>query len=180
MSTINRIIRSRQRRRKAARTGMRLVRRWLIVAGLVIAGILVLSLVTGFGSAVAVYAFYVKDLPLPEEIQQVEYDFQTTKIYDRTGTVLLHEIIDPLGGDRRWVGLEDVPLDLRNATIAIEDKTFYQNPGYSAEGLARAMFFNLIGGQIQGGSSITQQLVKNALIDPRSERRPVMGARSRN
>src|SRR5262249_12935039 len=51
-------------------------------------------------------------------------------------------------------------------TIAIEDKTFYENPGYDLEGILRAFVSNLRGGPIQGGSTITQQLVKNVITPP--------------
>jgi membrane peptidoglycan carboxypeptidase len=126
-------------------------------------------MLTGVGSVVSAYAYYAQELPDPGAITIVEENFETTKIYDRTGQYLLYEVIDPLGGDRTWVELSDIPLTLQQATVAIEDKTFYQNPGYDMEGIARAVWNNFTGGSVQGGSSITQQLVKNVLIDP-SER----------
>ena len=81
-------------------------------------------------------------------------------------------MIDPLGGDRQWLPLDQIPQQLIDATIAIEDRTFYTNQGFDMIGIGRA--FNeyiLQGGDIQGGSSITQQVVKNNLIEP--ERRIV-------
>lgn len=140
--------------------------RWLIALGLSFLGLNALGALTGFGTVVSVYAFYAQQLPEPGAIQQVEDDFETTKLYDRTGEHLLYEILDPLGGDRTWLELDDIPPDLRQATIAIEDKTFYENPGYNAEGIFRAAWSNLTGEGVQGGSSITQQLVKNVLIEP--------------
>ncbi len=166
MSRVRRMVHRRRARRARARTGMRLVVRWLIIVLLVFAGLNLLSALTGFGTVVSVYAYYAQDLPEPGAMRLVEQHFETTKIYDRTGQYLLYEVIDPLGGDRTWVELSMVPRTLREATIAIEDKTFYENPGYDAEGIARALWNNLTGGSVQGGSSITQQLVKNVLIDP--------------
>ncbi len=166
MSTIRRIVKRRQGRREQARTGVRLALRWLLIIALSFIGLNLLGLMFGFGTVVSVYAWYAQQLPEPGAITAVEQEFQTTKIYDRSGQTLIYEVIDPLGGDRTWIELSDAPLYLRNATIAIEDKTFYENPGYDTEGIARALWNNLTGGQVQGGSSITQQLVKNVLIEP--------------
>ncbi|MBC7225045.1 MAG: transglycosylase domain-containing protein, partial [Anaerolineae bacterium] len=137
--------------------------------------LVLLSFVTMVGTGVAsvaaaagVYAYFAQNLPDPQAIEKVQEDFETTKIYDRTGQVLLYEVFDPRPnrGDRTWVELEQIPMDLRNATIAIEDRSFYQNPGINLRGFARAMWSNLRGLPIQGGSSITMQLIKNVLIPP--------------
>jgi 1A family penicillin-binding protein len=120
----------------------------------------------GIGTVVGVYAYYAKDLPDPGRIETDQEEFETTKIYDRTGQVLLYEIFDPRLGDRTWVPLDQIPLYLRQATIAIEDRSFYENPGFDIRGFARALYYNLRGGPIQGGSTITMQLIKNVLIPP--------------
>ncbi len=122
------------------------------------------------GLAVDIYAtyFFDEELPSPDELLvRTQREFKTTKIYDRTGQHLLWEIYDPQGGNRQVVPLERIPLHLRQATIALEDRTFYENPGVNLRGIVRAFYANLRYGQIvQGGSSITQQLVKNVLLDP--------------
>lgn len=168
MTTTRRIIHRRRFRRLRARTGVQLAVRWLVVFIISFAGVSLLAAMAGVGSIVSVYAYYAQQLPQPDEID-IKTDFETTKIYDRTGQYLLYEIIDPLGGDRTWAALSEIPLGMQQATIAIEDKTFYQNPGYDLEGIARAVWSNLTGGTVQGGSSITQQLIKNTMIEP-SER----------
>ncbi len=125
----------------------------------------------GIGSAVAAYNSLTQDLPDPAQIekqfQQTNTEFfETTKIYDRTGKTLLYEVIDPRGGDRQWVPLNQIPPLCRQAAIAIEDKSFYENPGFDWYGITRAFVSNLRGQAVQGGSSITQQVIKNTLIDP--------------
>src|SRR5512136_85866 len=130
-----------------------------------------LSVGIGVVSAVAAYTSLTKDLPDPSQLetrfQQTDSSFfETTKIYDRTGKTLLYEVIDPRGGDRQWVSLNQIPTLCRQAAIAIEDKSFYENPGFDWYGIARAFVSNVQGKQVQGGSSITQQVVKNTLIDP--------------
>jgi membrane peptidoglycan carboxypeptidase len=62
--------------------------------------------------------------------------------------------------------LDQIPQHCIDATVALEDKSFWENPGFDPEGIARAFWQNLQGGAIQGGSSITQQLIKNIIIDP--------------
>jgi len=96
--------------------------------------------------------------------------FQTTRIVDRNGA-LLREVFNE--GKRTYVPLEDIPLIFRQATVAVEDKTFYENPGIDVEGIARAAFGEAaaLGGQILGdegaisslggGSTITQQFVRH-------------------
>ncbi|HHN93419.1 MAG TPA: penicillin-binding protein, partial [Anaerolineae bacterium] len=92
-------------------------------------------------------------------------NFETTKIYDRTSQNLLYEVIDPTGGDRTWVPLDQIPDTLICATVASEDRSFWENPGFNPRGIARAFWANIRGQQIQGGSSITQQLIKNVVIE---------------
>ncbi len=126
--------------------------------------------VAASGAAVAggVYYYFTRNLPDPSTIVTEQENFETVKIYDRTGQVLLYESIDPrpFRGDRTYVTLTQISPYLINATIALEDRSFWDNPGVNLRGIGRAFIQNLQGGAIQGGSSITQQLVKNVLIPP--------------
>ncbi|MBN1317543.1 MAG: transglycosylase domain-containing protein [Anaerolineales bacterium] len=164
----------RRRRRKAQRQGGGRV--LLILSQVVILGLIAIVLLNasvalaGVATVAGFYSYIVQDLPDAADIEKIETDtntsFQTTKIYDRTGQELLYEIIDPSGGDRQWISIDDIPQVVIDATVASEDKTFWENKGYDLEGMARALIGNIRGEGVQGGSSITQQLVKNALIDP--------------
>lgn len=164
------IVGRRQRRQNQRGKGQKFIR----IIGLALVAI-VLSCGVFFGStvggAVALYLNFTADLPDPSQLaakftQQNTEFFETTKIYDRTGKNLLYEVIDPRAGDRQWVSLDTIPELCRQAAIAIEDRSFYDNPGFDIRGMARAFLSNAQGGSVQGGSSITQQLVKNTLIDP--------------
>ncbi len=124
-----------------------------------------LSIALVIGSAVAVYAYYARDLPDPGAIEQVQEQFKTVRIYDRTGQHLLYEVADPRG-DRTYMTLDQIPLFIRQATVAMEDKNFYTNPGIDILGIGRAFLSNLRGESVQGGSTLTVQLVKQVLIDP--------------
>ncbi len=121
-------------------------------------------------AGVSFYAenIYAGELPAPSSVaESTAREFKTTKVYDRTGQHLLWEVYDPRGGNRQVVALDSISPNLINATIALEDKTFYENPGLNLRGIARAAYLNVASGAIQGGgSSITQQLIKLVAIDP--------------
>jgi membrane peptidoglycan carboxypeptidase len=132
--------------------------------------LLVLSALLLLGGSVAlgvgIYVYYARDLPGPNEIAKVRQQFETTLIYDRSGRTLLYQVLDPSGGDRRSAPLAEIPIHMINATIAIEDKSFYENPGFDIRGIVRSVWIAMQGGIVQGGSTITQQLVKNNLFAP--------------
>lgn len=89
---------------------------------------------------------------------------QSTKIYDRSGEVLLWEIH---GEERRTVvPFEKISNNIKNATIAIEDDSFYDHRGVRPLSILRAFFVDVLQGKRHGGSTITQQLVKNTLLTP--------------
>ncbi|HUS52251.1 MAG TPA: PBP1A family penicillin-binding protein [Candidatus Bathyarchaeia archaeon] len=107
------------------------------------------------------FAFYAKDLPRPDRI--VRQEGFSTKIFDRNEELLY----DVYGQQRRTpVKLEEAPLYLRQATIAIEDKNFYKHGGFDPTGIFRAFYNIIVHRRLQGGSTLTQQLVKNVLLTP--------------
>lgn len=117
------------------------------------------------------YLFIFKDLPSPSNL--ATYDIaQTTKILDRHGK-LLYDIFAQ--ENRTIVRLNDIPQTLRQATIAIEDKDFYKHAGINPiGGILRAAKEIIFKKELQGGSTITQQLVKSALLTPeRTVRRKI-------
>lgn len=88
---------------------------------------------------------------------------QSTKIYARDGTTLLYEIHGE--AKRTLVNLSDIPDYAKQAAIAIEDRNFYKNPGVDWKGILRSLFVDVTTGSAsQGGSTITQQFVRNAIL----------------
>ncbi|MDE1966232.1 MAG: PBP1A family penicillin-binding protein, partial [Patescibacteria group bacterium] len=88
---------------------------------------------------------------------------QSTKIYDRTGNTVLYDLSQNV--EREVVPLSDISPEIRNATIAIEDANFYQHGGIRITSIIRAALADIFGGALaQGGSTITQQVVKNTLL----------------
>lgn len=88
---------------------------------------------------------------------------ESTKIYDRTGKILLYDVHQNI--KRTLVPFEAIPQNLKNATIAIEDASFYSHYGIDPKSILRAVIANIVGGGFkQGGSTITQQVVKKTLL----------------
>ncbi len=105
---------------------------------------------------------FVKSLPNPKTLALQDVA-QTTKIYDRNGILLYQIFADQ---DRTVVPLSQIPKDLQNATIAIEDKNFYQTPGFDILAIIRSAIADVRGEPLQGGSTLTQQLIKARLLTP--------------
>jgi len=103
-------------------------------------------------------AYFIVDIPKPGNIRTN----QVSTILASDGSEIAK--IVPPEGNRVDVNLSQVPVHVRQAVIAAEDRNFYTNPGFSFTGFARAVQNNLAGGDLQGGSTITQQYVKNALV----------------
>ncbi len=116
-----------------------------------IAGIIILA---------GMFLWYSRDLPTPGTLVNSKYK-DATRIYDRNH-VLLYSVYQ--NDNRTYVGLTVIPKQLQQATIATEDKTFYSDTGFSPIGILRAVKNMALGGGLQSGSTITQQLVKNVLL----------------
>ncbi len=110
------------------------------------------------------FFYYVKEFPRPEIFNERQLA-QSTKIYDRTGQVLLYEIY---GEEKRtWVPLDFIPEQLKKAVIAAEDANFYNHFGIDIKGIVRAILSDLKMGQfIYGGSTIPQQLIRSTFLSP--------------
>lgn len=149
-TTLRRILSFRLDRKSAKRIAI-----WtgIALAGLLAASVLILSIVL---------AIISRNLPDPNSLITRQVD-QSTKIFDRTGQVLLYEIHG--NENRTLIQTKDLPSFVPHASVAIEDKNFYQHHGVSITGLVRAVFSSVIQGKrIQGTSTITQQLIKNAIL----------------
>ena len=133
-----------------SKKGKRNKRWWLIVGSVVLIGM------------VAGIVFVSFNIPNPKKLSSTDYP-QSSEIFDRNGK-LLYEIYT----DKRRVPvkLSEIPENLKNATLAIEDANFYKHGGFDIKGLLRGLYRTLVERRLQGGSTLTQQLVKNALLTP--------------
>lgn len=106
--------------------------------------------------------YFTKDLPSPKLLESQPLA-QTTKIYDRGGKLLYNVYEDE---NRTVIPLSEMPDQLKHAAIAIEDKDFYKHKGFDVYGILRAFTKTVFSQQVQGGSTITQQLVKSVFLTP--------------
>lgn len=116
----------------------------------------------GFIGIVGLFLYIAKDLPSPGNVRD-RFVAESTKIYDRSGTRLLYEVH---GEEKRTViPLSEMPDVVKYATISLEDQDFYNHFGIKLSSIARAIFKDIITlEKAEGGSTITQQLVKNTLL----------------
>lgn len=111
---------------------------------------------------IGVVVLGLNDIPNPKKLASGEAA-ETSQVYDRKGK-LLYEIY---ADERRTsVELSEVPKSVIEATLAIEDNNFYQHNGFDMRGILRGLYRTAIEKRLQGGSTITQQLVKNGLLTP--------------
>jgi 1A family penicillin-binding protein len=114
---------------------------------------------------VFVYVWLFADLPSIDRLQ-AGLALPSTRIFDRNGR-LLYEILPPEGGRNTAISLDAIPQHCVHAVISTEDANFYNHPGVDITGIVRALSINLRGGEvIAGGSTITQQVARNLLLEP--------------
>ncbi len=118
--------------------------------------------VLGVFAFLSLFFYYAKDFPRPELFSERQLA-QSTKIYDRTGQILLYEVY---GEEKRtWVPLDQIPEKLQQAVIATEDAHFYEHFGIDVGGIIRSLLADFkIGKPLYGGSTINQQLIRSTFL----------------
>jgi len=112
------------------------------------------------GVVIGVFIAFFWNTPLPTTLSTREIDV-STKIFDRNDNLIFEIYADQR---RSPIELEQIPEHVKQATIAIEDKDFYNHYGFSVTGIARAFYKIVTQRKLEGGSTLTQQLIKNALL----------------
>lgn len=123
---------------------------------------LMIFFVGGVSLGFFLFVIYSKDLPSPTRL--IERDIPlSTKILDRNGE-LLYDVYGEQ--NRTLIKIEDIPQSIINATLATEDADFYKHGGFDPMGIFKSLYYIIARRSLQSGSTITQQLVKNALLSP--------------
>jgi penicillin-binding protein 1C len=143
----------------------------------------VVTVVVVLGSAFAIYQYFsiASTLPSVDDLRNRASQFETTRILDRNGNVL-YEIIDPSAGRRTYVPLDRISPYLISATLATEDKEFYNHPGFDVLALIRSLWQNYTIGEIYtgpGASTITQQLARMLLLSPTERNQRTVARKAR-
>jgi 1A family penicillin-binding protein len=118
------------------------------------------ALIAGIVLVPLMFLWFSRDLPTPGKLIASQRK-DATRIYDRNGEMLYSVYQDE---NRTYVKLSEMPKKLQQATISIEDKDFYKNSGFSPIAYVRVVFNAALGKGLAGGSTISQQLVKNVLL----------------
>jgi len=146
------------------------IKKILKVTGKAALSFMLIAVITGclVVGAFAVYVFNFVDATVYEDLDQLKLDFTTTLYVmdEKTGEYVEYQRLSGVE-NRIWVGFDEIPQDLKNAFVAVEDQRFYKHNGVDWKrtvGAFADMFIDLYKGR-QGGSTITQQLVKNLTDD---------------
>ncbi|MCR4324130.1 MAG: penicillin-binding protein [Candidatus Curtissbacteria bacterium] len=135
-------------------------RKFWVKFSLLISTAVFFSLIAMMIFTVFSFVIFAKDLPSPNKLSARDSSL-STKIYDRNGKLMYDIFADK---NRALVKWNELPPYVKQATISIEDKDFYDHQGFSPFGFLRAAVKTLVFRDVQGGSTITQQVVKNTLL----------------
>lgn len=125
-----------------------------------LASFTLVAMVIGIFAVIIVMAYYSRSLPNPNQLLERSEEL-STKIFDRNGK-LIYEVYGEK--NRELIKIDNVSPNIIHATLATEDSDFYHHSGYSLRGMARAIKNMITGDSLQSGSTLTQQVVKNALL----------------
>lgn len=139
-------LKNKKQNKKKKKTG----KSWKIILGVIIA-------ITVLGAVII-----FRDMPNPKKLSSGDYP-ESSKIFDRSGELLYEMYAEK---QRTTVPLADIPEKMIQATLAIEDANFYKHVGFDVKGIIRGLYRTVFQKRLQGGSTLTQQLVKNALLTP--------------
>lgn len=128
----------------------------------ILASVVLLGIISTTVLSLGALAYFSRNLPSPTKLTEREIP-QSTKINSRHGDLLYEIFADER---RTLVTLDEVSSSLIQATLAVEDADFYQHHGFDWKGILRASFRIVTERRLEGGSTISQQLVKNTLLSP--------------
>lgn len=149
----------RQRTRLKVRSANRLPNKIILYSRL--SRYALIALIGGIVLMVLIFFWFSRDLPEPGKLIDAQAE-NSTRIYDRND-IPLYSVYENV--NRTYVALDQIPKDLQQATISVEDKNFYKNNGFSIAGYIRGLIIDpIFRRRVTGGSTITQQLVKNVLL----------------
>lgn len=154
---------ARKQRRAVARSRAH-IRGWVLATFIFLFGIVPLLVI--IGGAGIVYAQAVADLPRPADTTFVGTLKGATRLLDRSGQTVLYSVEDPLGNQRAWVRLDELPPYVVRATLLVEDADFLERAHFSAFDTLFDLWNNTLFGPLRADASLTGRLVRNAIAPP--------------
>jgi membrane peptidoglycan carboxypeptidase len=165
MASVAQIIRRRRNRREARRAARSQGRMWMSVAVVVALLLVVAPLIVAVGGAAWFYVQGMQMVPVPQETIYLDPVIGPTELYDRDGQILLFTVQDPLGDERAWLPLDEMPPYLVEATLLAEDPDFLTTTYFDAIATFSRLWDNLIADNPPPNDpSLTGRLVRNTLL----------------
>ncbi|QPC82443.1 transglycosylase domain-containing protein [Phototrophicus methaneseepsis] len=164
MSSITQIIRRRRTRKSRLRESHTRSQVWGVSIMAVIAAVVIVPLVSIFGLAGYLYLRAAPYLPTQAQSIQLEPILGSTEIYDRNGSTLIFSVTDPLGNERRWLPLSDLPEYVVQATLEMEDADFLETGQFKLDETLGRLWRYLLGLQLTPDNSITARFVRNGIV----------------
>jgi membrane carboxypeptidase/penicillin-binding protein len=164
MSSVAHVIRRRRVRQARRHARQSRNRTWLAI---LVAAIVLLVVVPGgvvFGGAAMLYWGAVGTLPEPQDTLYLDPIIGPTELYDRTGQTLVFSVEDPLGDERAWLSLAELPPYIGQATLIVEDPDFLSATRFDAFQALSRLWRNILSGPLPPDPSLTGRLVRNALL----------------
>lgn len=163
MASVTTIIHRRRKRKARRRIAQGRNRWWAALIGVIVLLLVVVPAGMAFGSAALVYAQAASLLPAPQETIAREPQAGYTRLFDRSGDVLLYTVQDPLGSRRAWVSLEDLPPYIAQATLLMEDPDFLEVTRFDAARTLSKLWQNFLAGPLPADPTLTGRLVRNVI-----------------
>lgn len=164
MPSITQIVHHRRRRRAARRVAIRRSRIWALIIGLTLGLLVLVPAGTAMGGAAFLYWRAVQGLPTPAETIYLDPIIGPTELYDRDGQVLLYAVQDPLGNERVWITLDELPPYVAEATLLMEDPGFLQSAQADTGYTLTQLWTYMLGTPVRADRTLTGRLVRNAVI----------------
>jgi membrane peptidoglycan carboxypeptidase len=164
MTSTAHLIRRRRATRKRRRQQRTRQRTALMVTFLLLSLLIVLPLGGGLAYSLSYYASATAGLPVPEDTIYLDAAIGPSQMLDRTGETLIWSIDDPLGAEREWVSLEDVPRYVIDATLLSEDPDFLEAGGFALTVSAQRFVENAVVDMVSQDPTLTGRLVRGTLL----------------
>lgn len=164
MTSATQLIRRRRARKARKAAAHARTRTWTNFLIFLVTLVLAVPLAVIFGGAAIVYVQAVRDLPTPAQTTFISAAVGPTQLFDRTNRVMLYAVEDPLGDERTWIRLDDLPPYVVQSTLLVEDPDFLTVTRFDLIGTTIRLWRNILFGPIEADPSLTGRLVRNAML----------------
>lgn len=164
MTSVAHIIRRRRNRKVRRRSERQRSGLWSLFIATLISLVILVPLAGTLGLAAVLYVRAVASMPTRAQTTNLEPIVGPTQLYDRDGTTLIYSVEDPLGDDRVWVNLGDLPPYVTQTTLQMEDPDFLESTSFDPVDTLGQLWRYILGGTVQRDTSLAGRLARNALV----------------